>query len=301
MTSVEADILSTPSVLRQVIDRVRTHGAAVAAGLEGPIAFLGCGTSYCVGVAMAGLYEQVRRTPAQALFPSDYVARPDWAHVVISRTGKTTEVVEAMTTARRAGARLVLVVGDQHSPAEALADTLLPLEFAPEAGVIQTRFISAATLALRVLSGDESVRRTLDTLPDQVARALGTFDPTPLLHYERVVFLGRTWRYGLAQAAALNLQESALLTPNAYQTLDYRHGPIAGADAGTLIWSFDAPDDQLAAAVLADARATGATIRVSQEDPQISLVLAQMLALRLADKRGVDPGTPRHLTRAIVL
>jgi fructoselysine-6-P-deglycase FrlB-like protein len=301
MTSVETDIWSTPAVLRRVIDRVETNGAAIAALLDGPIAFLGCGTSYYVGVAMAGLYEYVRRAPAQALFPSDYVPRPDWTHVVISRTGKTTEVVDAMAAARRAGARLALIVGDPGSPAEALADVVLPLEFAPEQGIIQTRFISAACMALRLIIGGDAAGRGLDGLPDQVERSLATFDPGPLLDYERVVFLGHDWRYGLAQAAALNLQESALGTPAAYQTLDYRHGPIAGADPNTLIWSLDAADDGAAAGVLEDVRATGAAIRRLAEDPQVALVQAQVLALRLAERRGIDPGSPRHLSRTIVL
>ncbi len=301
MTSIEADILSTPDVLRQVIDRVKARGSATAALLDGPVVFLGCGTSYCVGVAMAGLYEYMRTAPAQAIFPSDYLPRKDWTHVAISRTGRTTEVVSAMAAARRSGGRVALIVGDPGSPAETLADTVLHLEFAPEHGVIQTRFISAACLALRLLLGDTTVSRSLDELPDQVERALAAFDPAPLLGYEQIVFLGRDWRFGLAQAAALNLQESALITPGAYQTLDYRHGPIAGADAGTLVWSLDDAEDELAAGVLEDVRATGAKVRRLEGDPQVALVQAQVLALRLAERRGIDPGSPRHLSRTIVL
>jgi fructoselysine-6-P-deglycase FrlB-like protein len=269
--------------------------------LDGPLAFLGCGTSYCLGVAMAGLYERERAAPAQALFPSDYTIRPGWTHVAISRTGKTTEVLEAMAQARRAGARVALIAGDPGAPAEALADVTLSLEFAPEEGVIQTRFISAACLAFRLLLGGAAAARVLDDLPERLERSLAAFDPAPLLDFEQVVFLGRGWRHGLAQAAALNLQESALITPAAYQTLDYRHGPIACADEGTLVWSLDAAGDALARGVLDDARKAGATVRPLDDDPQVALVQAQFLALRLAERRGIDPDAPRHLSRAIVL
>jgi fructoselysine-6-P-deglycase FrlB-like protein len=182
--------------------------------------------------------------------------------------------------------------------AAALAGGVLPLAFAPEQGVIQTRFISAALLALRLLIGGTAIP---DDLPGHVERALSSFDPAPLLGFSQTVFLGRGWRYGLAMAAVLNLQETALVTPAAYQTLDYRHGPIACADAGTLVWSLDAPDDVECAAVLDDVRATDATVHQMGGDPQVALVLAQLLAARIAHARRVDPDAPRNLSRAIVL
>jgi len=49
MTNVEADILSTPAILRQVVERV----GASRIGLDGPTVFLGCGSSNCVGIAIA--------------------------------------------------------------------------------------------------------------------------------------------------------------------------------------------------------------------------------------------------------
>lgn len=294
MSSVESDILSTPSILR----RVREHLSDAAPALDGPIVFLGCGSSHCVGTAMAGLYETVRGLPAQSVLPSDYVPRPEWLHVAISRTGRTTELLEGMARARDAGARVLLIAGDAGSPAEALASEVLPLTFAPEQGIIQTRFISAALLALRLLIGGKAVP---DDLPGQVERALSAFDPAPLLGFAQTVFLGRGWRHGLAMGAALSLQETALVTPAAYQTLDYRHGPIACADAGTFVWSLDAQEDAACAAVLDDVRATGATVHQVGGDPQVALALAQLLAVRIAEARGVDPEAPRNLSRAIVL
>jgi len=219
--------------------------------------------------------------------------------VAISRTGKTTELLEAMARARESGARVLLLAGDLGSPAEALAAETLPLEFAPEQGIIQTRFISAAVLAIRLLIGGAALPP--DDLPDRLDRELSVFDPSPLLGLARTVFLGRGWRYGLAVGAALHQQETALGVPSAFQTLDYRHGPIACADERTLVWSFDAPHDAAGAAVLDDVRATGATVTQANGDPQIALALAQMLAVRLARVHGIDTEAPRNLSRAIVL
>lgn len=301
MTMTEQDIYSTPAILRQVMSRVEEHSGRLAPLLQGPLALLGCGSSYCIGVSAASLYEQERLLPAQGIMASEYTPRAGWAHLAISRTGQTTELIEAMRRARQAGASIVLIRGEPGSPAEPLADAVLPLEFAPEQGVVQTRFITAAMLALRLLISGDVARRALADLPDRVERGLAAVEPDLLARFERVVFLGRGWRYGLALVAALNLQETAQAVPEGHQTLDFRHGPIAAVDAGTLVWCFDAPDDAASMAVLDDVRRTGATVRCSGDDPLVSIVQAQLSAVRLAASYGIDPDAPRHLSRAIVL
>ena len=51
----------------------------------------------------------------------------------------------------------------------------------------------------------------------------------------------------------------------------------------------------------AEIRHTGATLIPSDEQPLGSLVLVHRLAIRLAQKRGLDPDAPRNLTRSVVL
>src|SRR5947209_3412118 len=193
MTVIEQDIRSIPAILRQTHARIDERRDALMPLLEGPIAFLGCGSSYCVAMALAALYEQERHAPAQAIIASDSIPRAGWTYVAISRTGETTELVTALQRAQEAGGRCLLVVGEQGSPAEAHADTVLTLEFAPEQGVIQTRFVVAATQALRLLM--VGTHESVDDLPESMEQALTTFDPTPLLRFEHVVYLGRGWRY----------------------------------------------------------------------------------------------------------
>src|SRR5919201_524261 len=238
MTATEQDIYTTPAMLRPTLARVDERGAVLASWLQGPAVFLGCGSSYCIALAAAALYEDARGVPAQGIMASEYRPRPEWTHVAISRTGKTTELVEAMRRARAAGARVALVGGEPDAPAQEQADAVLPLEFASEQGVIQTRFISAATLALRLLVGGEGARWRLGDLPGRVEQGLAAFDP---------------------------------------------------------------PDDAASAAVLDDVRRTRATVCCTGDDPLVAAAQAQLLAVRMAEARGVDPDAPRHLRRAIVL
>jgi fructoselysine-6-P-deglycase FrlB-like protein len=301
MSAVEDDIYSTPDVLRQTIQRVEARGSNLDTVLAGPLVLLGSGSSYCIGISAATLYEAERGTPAQALLASEYRPRAEWTHLAISRTGETTELVEAMRRARAAGARVGLIVGDAGSPAEELADSVLHLDFAPERGVIQTRFISAAVLALRMLIGPRTGTAGVESVPGEVERGLAELDTSALSGFRHVVFIGRGPQYGLALSAALTLAETALLPAAGHQTLDYRHGPIAVADEATLVWCFDPADDRDAASVIDDVRQTGATVVWPGGDALASLAQAQLLALQIAIAGGLDPDAPRNLTRAIVL
>jgi glucosamine--fructose-6-phosphate aminotransferase (isomerizing) len=299
MTILEQDIRSIPTILRQTQERINERKDALEPLLAGPIVFLGSGSSYCVAKALASLYEQERHGPGQAFIASEYIPRSGWMHIAISRTGETTEVVTAMQRIHEAGGTCLLLTGEQRSPAEEYANAVLTLEFASEQGVIQTRFIVAATQALRILMAASHMPP--DDLPEQMERALTSFDATPLLAFDHVVYLGRGWGYGLACAARLNLQETALMIPEAHQTLDYRHGPIASADERTLVWCFDPPDDPLSAAVIDDVRQTGATVQWTNVDPLIAVAQSQLFALHKAGSRGLDPLSPRHLSRAVIL
>ncbi|GCE45731.1 fructoselysine-6-P-deglycase FrlB-like protein [Thermosporothrix hazakensis] len=295
-TAIEQDIRSIPAILRQTYQRVEAYRAQLAPFFEGPLAFLGCGSSYNVSAALAAFYEQEKGAPGQALFPSDYRPRKGWTNIAISRSGTTTELLTALRRAKAEGIRTLVLVGDSGSPAEELADAVLPLEFASEQGVVQTRFIVAVSLALRLLIAGEQ-----PGLAEEIEQALNTFDAKPYLRFNHVVYLGRGWRYGLARTAALNLQETAILVPESHQTLDYRHGPIASLDENSLVWCLDGKDDPAVAAVIEDVRKTGASVYWPGVDPLVTIAQGQLFSLRKAEARGVDPMAPRHLSRSIVL
>ena len=50
-----------------------------------------------------------------------------------------------------------------------------------------------------------------------------------------------------------------------------------------------------------DVARTGATFVESGLDPLADLVRVQRMAIDLAARNGIDPDTPRHLTRSVVL
>jgi fructoselysine-6-P-deglycase FrlB-like protein len=93
------------------------------------------------------------------------------------------------------------------------------------------------------------------------------------------------------------MREAAQLWTEAYPQMEYRHGPISIAEPGRTVWVFGDPVPGL----VDDVIATGADVVCDDLDPLADLVRVQLLAVREAERRGLDPDRPRHLTRSVVL
>lgn len=76
MTAIEDDMRAIPAILRQTHTRVAERRDTLIPFLGAPLVVFGCGSSYCVALSAAALYEDERRLPAQAILASDYAAQP---------------------------------------------------------------------------------------------------------------------------------------------------------------------------------------------------------------------------------
>ena len=211
--------------------------------------------------------------------------------LVISRSGTTSEVLAALELVEP-GTRTAAIVGVSDSPVAQRVDEFLLLDYADEHSVVQTRFPTTVLAIARATFGDDT-----SELVAGAERALAEPLPVPVEGIDHVVCLGTGWTHGLAQEAALKVREAAQAWSESYPVLDYRHGPIAVAHQGSLVTIFGTPDPTL----VADIEATGATVLTSDEDPLVQLLQAQRFAVALAESRGLNPDTPRHLTRSVVL
>ncbi|MFG3705732.1 SIS domain-containing protein [Micromonospora sp. NPDC047670] len=308
MPYVDAEIASQPDCWREAA-RV---AATAADRLPRPgerVAVVGCGTSWFMAMAYAARREHSGQGETDAFQASEFPAGRRYDRLVaITRSGTTTEVTELLA-ALRGRVPTTVLVGDPASPAVALADAAVPMPFADERSVVQTRFATTALALLRAHLGDNIAALSADA--EVAVRAPLPIDPTRI---EQATFLGRGWTVGLAQEAALKCREAATFWAEAYPAMDYRHGPISVAAPGRLVWAFGELPDGLPE----DVAATGAAFVHSRThgcrtvlgswaagrtpvDPMADLILAQRFAVALATSRGLDPDAPRHLSRSVVL
>ena len=285
-----AELASQPETWELAADLVRAGGAAPAVGQR--VAVIGCGTSWFMAQSYAAARESSGQGETDAFAASEaFVGRGYDAVVAITRSGTTTEVLE-LVERLRGKVRMLGVVGDQRSPFVELVDDVVALPFADERSVVQTRFATTALAYLRATLGHDLAPAAAD------ARAV-LAEPLAdvLVDAEQHTFLGRGWTVGLAHEAALKMRESAQSWTESYPAKEYRHGPIAIAAPGRVTWALG----EMPAGIDHDTRATGAHFEQSTVDPLAELVRVHAVALERARRRGLDPDTPRNLTRSVVL
>jgi len=287
-THAQTELASQPKCWRRAIDLAPT-----TVGLPEPgerVAVVGCGTSWFMAQAYASLREAAGLGESDAFTASELPPGRRYDRVLaLSRSGTTTEVVDLLA---RTSAPTTVITGVADSPAAALADIAVVLDFADERSVVQTRFATTTLVLLRAHLGEELTQTVADA-EDALAGPL----PDGVADRRQFTFLGTGWTNGLAAEAALKMREAALSWSESYPAMDYRHGPIAITDEQSAVWMFGPGPEGLAGQVAA----AGGLWVEPHLDPLASLIQAQRLALTLAARRGLDPDAPRNLTRSVIL
>jgi fructoselysine-6-P-deglycase FrlB-like protein len=255
------------------------------------VALVGCGTSWFMSQIVASRRESAGHGESDAYTASEMVERPYDRVVAITRSGTTTEVVELL---RRLRGRIptTVVTADLSTPVVEVADRVVDLSFADEQSVVQTRFATTTLALFRAAAGEP-----LHDLIEQGRAAVEEPLAPEWAAAEQITFLGQGWTVGLASEAALKFRETSASWAESYPAMDYRHGPIAIAAPGRVVWMFGPPPPGLAD----DVRATGALFVEAPGDPMAHLVVAQRVAVARAVRLGVNPDQPRHLSRSVVL
>lgn len=288
-TFVAAELESQPATWRTAAALTPSFAEVLPRTGE-RVAVVGCGTSWFIAMSYAVLREREGYGVTDAFAGSEFPAGRQYDRIIaISRSGTTTEIVTLLEALPDTETVLITAVAD--SPAAAQASHVVALPFADERSVVQTRFATTALTVLRAHLGHD-----IEALAMQAETALA-LPIDDLVAADQVSFLGLGFAVGLAAEAALKTREAAQFWAESYPAMDYRHGPIAIAQPGRLVWALGAAPDGLADEVAS----TGATFVQHDLDPQAGLVVAQRFAIALAVNRGLDPDHPRSLTRSVIL
>lgn len=291
MSHVQNELSSQPECWERAAALAGSQAATLPAAGE-RVAIVGCGTSWFMAQAAAALREGAGQGETDAFAASEFPYGRTYDRVIaLSRSGTTTEVLDLLAKVR-GQARTTALTGDPTTPVMEAADDVVVLDFADERSVVQTRFATTALTLLRAHFGLHT-----DAVVADAQTALAEPLPEGLVDRSQFTFLGQGWSNGLAQEAALKMREAALAWTEAYPAMEYRHGPISITTEGTATWMFGKAPEGLAEQV----RSTGGMWVAGRLDPLAELVRAQRLAVAIAAARGLDPDSPRHLTRSVVL
>jgi glutamine---fructose-6-phosphate transaminase (isomerizing) len=247
----------------------------------------------------------------------------------ISQSGSSPDVIAVIEEAVRQGALTVALTNDAESRLAGAAALVLPLGAGPERSVPSSKTYTASLLALALLSQaidpEPAFEQALAQVPLALSEALGhevELDRlAPALLGHRAIVLGRGFNLATAEEVALKLTETSYVLARAWSTADFEHGPIAVVDKGfpVLFVGGGGPVAEDLGSIarrlegygcrvigIFDGKAGGfdqeAVVGIDSGLPEeltpLTLaVLGQLLAHRVALARGIDPDSPRALSK----
>ncbi|BDA84430.1 sigma factor regulator FecR [Aureimonas sp. SA4125] len=292
---------------------------APGAGLN---VIVGCGTSYYLAMSIAAAFNS-RGWMAIAVPGAEWARRresyaagqDDITVVALSRSGESSETVQAVETSRRAGLRTIAITCEGDSSIARAAETVVFAPTHPSEGIVMTSSASLMLLlGLRMagVSIDADIAAKAETLMRTADRDISRI----IQGRSHFVYLGSGVLYGLATEGALKLQEMSLSYSQSFHPMEYRHGPISLVDDKTfvvIVYNADTAEEE--AGVIRDVRDKGAFVLAFGGPGDLSLdvpggnedrALAALPALqifgeRVAEMRGADTEAPRHLSKVVVL
>lgn len=154
--------------------------------------------------------------------------------IAISQSGQSPDLLATTKAAANKGAYVVAIVNVENSPLAQLADVVLPLHAGPETSVAATKsYITALAAIVQLVthwSGHESLRETLENLPEKLTEAASldwSAAIEDLSQAEHLMVVGRAVGFGIAQEAALKFKETCCLHAEPFSAAEFRHGPMA--------------------------------------------------------------------------
>jgi glucosamine--fructose-6-phosphate aminotransferase (isomerizing) len=337
---IHSQAASSAETIARGGDRLRAITRLLPLDQYSDIILTGCGSSYnlanCASVAWDGILGiTTRAVPSSELLfhPESYLSGSKPLVVAISRTGGTTEVQLAVERLRSGhSARALAITGVSKSPVGEACDAELAFTECPEDSVVMTQAFTCVLLGLYLIAdgaaggfyGDE-----LSQVPSLIAAGMQTSEPVMrrLAEQEYIddfFFLGSGVMKGLADECALKVTEMALQPALSHRSLEFRHGPKAALNerSEVIIFPISAERPHLAT-LLSEIDETGASTLIVGEGPGLEhrqseflsmdeglseifrpalyAHVGQLLGYWRATLKGLNPDSPRHLVRTVLL
>lgn len=247
------EIHSQPDIWRGTLATMLGEASPLAAldsyGLEGPVLFTGCGSSYYVALAAAAAWTKFAGMPGMALSATDVMMYPECHFpaatrgtiVAISRSGKTIETRDA---ALALGWPTIGISCNAGSVVLNACSAGIVLAEATEKSRFTTRVFTSTLLtsllwAARRGGNSELVQELLQT-PDLAARLIERYEAAAQQlaqdgKFEQYIYLGHGPYFGLASEAMLKTKEMAGTPAEVYYSQELLHGPKYAVGPSTLV------------------------------------------------------------------
>jgi glucosamine--fructose-6-phosphate aminotransferase (isomerizing) len=339
------EIMHQPTTWLQTIDLVLSKRESIKLNFSQvqpeEVVFIGCGTSYYISIAAAATFQEQTGITARAVPASDIFLKPDafinkdkrTLMIASSRSGNTTEVVRAIefVQTNKLAECISITTNPSSQMAEKTESTII-LPYAQDKSVVMTSSFTNLLLCSLLISGivsnDEDYISELKRLPklgeqilkpaEDLARKIG--ESVDLNHF---IYLGIGGYLGLAYEGMLKMKEMTQNTAEAFNSLEFRHGPISVLTdkccvfllANTSIQDYEQDVVEDVQKLSAKTVVIGDQLEGYQSEFKLDLrsglsdksrlvlclILLQLTAYYRTLKLGLNPDKPKNLNQVVVL
>ncbi len=293
------------------------------------------GTSYHVGLLMKSRLNNDVGLRCDAVLAGEFKEHAAFVKkgsvvIVLSQSGETADVLEAVREAKKKGARILSIVNAAGSTLARESDVALLLNCGPEVGVAATKSFTAqvvvANLVVDALLGKKradglkelsrAVEAALRT-EEQIVKIASIYRDRPDFY-----FVARGFHYPVALEGALKLKELSYIHAEGMPASELKHGTLALIEKGTPVVvinpSGGSHDDALSNAE--ELKARGADVigisdskdevyahfvnvpRIQEKYmPIVETIPLQLLAYHTAVAKRNDPDYPRNLAKSVTV
>ncbi len=297
-----------------------------------------CGTAGKVCMAADYFFSVVAKRHVNFVAASEFkiyhhFLKPESLIIVVSQSGETADVLEAMKVAKAAGSKVLAIVNVEGSSIFRAADFSLLINAGPERAVASTKAatgqMAVLLLIAHAVAGKLNEGRTL--LLETGSKINDMLNPRYIEHirgiaehihkHENLYIIGKSWNYPMALESAIKIQEVSYIHAEGFAAGELKHGPIALIEESTPCIALMG-NDEMTADILSnimELKARGAQIigvaperhdsfdfwikvpDVGPAQPIVNIIPMQILAYYLAVLRGKDPDMPRNLAKSVTV
>jgi glucosamine--fructose-6-phosphate aminotransferase (isomerizing) len=336
-SKMSAEIHEQPGVLERILDEgwdeILSASRVLREGGLRSVMIAARGTSDNAALYAKYLFEVLLGVPTALASPSAftlYESRMNLEGVLVvgvSQSGESQDVLETVRRSGELGASTLTVTNDEGSSMAEAAQHHFFLRAGKEESVAATKTYTAELLMLYLLvsalKGEESPEDDVRGLPELSREVLeAEWEGIERYRYaEYMVVTSRGYNLATAEEAALKLMETTYVVAQAFSAADLRHGPIAmiGRDFPVLTIAPPGKTQPGMRSLVENLRDRGAELVVVSDDrimldkasakflvpgslpeelsPILCAIPIQLLAENLSRLKGLDPDTPRGLSK----
>jgi len=253
--------------------------------------------------------------------------------ICVSQSGETADVLEAVRSAHKAGAKVLALVNVLGSSLMRMSDRSILTKAGSEICVLSTKAYISQQAMFAMLSGALShklpdVKKSLLKVADNIASILSEKSQAnihalakKLAKVPNLYALGRSINFANSLESCLKIKEVSYLHAEGFAGGDLKHGPIALIEKDVPVLIFASPDETEKEIIsnAMEVKARGAkVIGISYQNnpvfdeflpvaslgdltPIPAIVYAQLLAYYIALEKKLDPDKPRNLAKSVTV